>query len=295
MKKTFLILCAIFLAQTASATTEFTVHHAPGGPSDKTTRVIHKYLPDNQYVVVNRPGAQGKLAVKQVLTHDSLMLATMAQIYVNNTISGVADYDPNKDLKVIASVGTMPSVLVCRSNLNIQTVPDIIKSDKLSFAVAGIGSSEHLATEVLFNRMNKKHLIVPYSAGGSKSVLDMLGGHVDCMFANYPTVKEWTNDKRLTVILTSHDLGLGVSTWESLYSEKFPFNATLAIVVGSQNTNKKIVDDLSVVFKNTQFVEDLKTIGIFPTPGLDKKSIDKVIKNNDNIKDVIVKNNITIK
>lgn len=295
MKKPLLILCAMFLVQIANATTEFTVHHAPGGPSDKTTRVIHKYLPENQYVVVNRPGAQSKIAVKHIMTHDSLMLATMAQIYVNNTISGVADYDPNKDLKVIASIGTMPSVLVCRSNLNIQTIPDIIKSEKLSFAVAGIGSSEHLATEVLFNRMNKRHLIVPYAAGGSKSVLDMLGGHVDCIFANYPTVKEWINDKRLTVILTSHDLGLNVSTWESLYNEKFPFNATLAIVVGSQNTNKKIVDDLATAIKNRQLVEDLKTIGIFPTLGVDKKSIEKVIKNNDNIKEVILKNNITIK
>jgi tripartite-type tricarboxylate transporter receptor subunit TctC len=294
MKK-ILTLILTFLLQTANATTEFTVHHAPGGPSDKTTRVIHKYLPENQYIVVNRPGAQSKLAVKHVMTHDSLMLATMAQIYVNNKISGVADYDPDKDLKVIASIGTMPSVLVCRSNLNIQTVPDIIKSEKLSFAVAGIGSSEHLATEVLFNRMNKRHLIVPYSVGGSKSVLDMLGGHVDCMFANYPTVKEWVTDKRLSVILTSHDLGLNVNTWESLYSEKFPFNATLAIVVGSQNTNKKIIEDLSPLVKNQQFIADLKTIGIFPTVGLDKKSIDRVIKNNDNIRDVIVKNNITIK
>jgi hypothetical protein len=123
----------------------------------------------------------------------------------------------------------------------------------------------------------------------------MLGGHVDCMFANYPTVKEWVTDKRLSVILTSHDLGLNVYTWESLYSEKFPFNATLAIVVGSQNTNKKIIEDLSPLVKNQQFIADLKTIGIFPTVGLDKKSIDRVIKNNDNIRDVIVKNNITIK
>lgn len=289
-----ILLALTFSATVYSSTTEFTVHHAPGGPSDKTTRVIHKYLPENKYTVVNRPGAQGKLAVKHIMSTDSMMLATMAQIYVNNKITGVADYDPNKDLKVIASIGSMPSVLVCRSNLNIQTVPDIIKTEKLSFAVAGIGSSEHLATEVLFNRMNKRHLIVPYSAGGSKSVLDMLGGHVDCMFANYPTVKEWVSDKRLTVILTSHELGLKVSTWESLYNEKFPFNAALAIIVNRQNTNKQIISDLTLVLNNPKFIEDLKNIGIFPIVGLDKKSIDKVIKNNDNIHDVIVKNNITI-
>lgn len=293
--KSLIFLFAMLTASAANSVTEFTVHHAPGGPSDKTTRIIHKYLPDNQYVVVNRPGAQSKIAVKHVMTHDSLMLATMAQIYVNNKLAGVTEYDPDKDLKVIASIGTMPSVLVCRSDLKLTAIPDVIKSDKLSFAVAGIGSSEHLATEVLFNRMNKRHLIVPYAAGGSKSVLDILGGHVDCMFANYPTVKEWVNDKRLTVILTSHQLGLNASTWESLYNEKFPFNATLAIVVGSQNSNKKIVNDLRKVVSNKQFVEDLNNIGIFPTPSTELSAINKVLKNNAAIKDVIVKNNITIK
>lgn len=293
--KSLIFLLAMLTAPAANSATEFTVHHAPGGPSDKTTRIIHKYLPDNQYVIANRPGALGKIAVKHVIAHDSLMLATMAQIYVNNKLAGVTEYDPDKDLKVVASIGTMPSVLVCRSDLKLTSIPDVIKSDKLSFAVAGIGSSEHLATEVLFNRMNKQHLIVPYAAGGSKSVLDILGGHVDCMFANYPTVKEWVNDKRLTVLLTSHQLGLTASTWQSLYNEKFPFNATLAIVVGSQNSNKQIVSDLRKVISNKQFAEDLVTIGIFPTPSTDLVEINKVLKNNAAIKDVIVKNNITIK
>lgn len=273
--------------------TEFTVHHAPGGPSDKTTRIIHKYLPTD-YVVVNRPGAQGKIAVKHIMTHDSLMLATMAQIYVTNKLLG-SDYNPDTDLKVIANIGSMPSVLVCNSNLNLNSIPDIIKSKELSFAVAGIGSSEHLATEVLFKKMNRKHLVVPYSTGGSKSILDMLGGHVDCMFANYPTVKEHINDKRLKVLLTSHQLNLNVVTWEELYNEKFPFQATLAIVMSSKNTNKNIVRDLKLVLKNDKVKQDLKDIGIFPILGNSKKDIDRVLQNNQDILSVILDNKITLK
>lgn len=285
---------SILIAQSAYAVTEFTVHHAPGGPSDKTTRILHKYLPANQYVVVNRPGGQGKIAINHITNSDSLMLATMAQIYVTNKMNGL-DYDPNNDLKVIASIGVMPSVLACRSNLSLTSIPEIIKSKQLSFAVAGYGSSEHLATEVLFSKMNKRHLIVPYSTGGSKSILDLLGGHVDCMFANYPTVKEWVNDKRLTVILTSHDLGLSVPTWESLYNEKFPFQAMLAIVIGSNNKNTNIQLDLTNVIKNKQLVDDLREIGLFPLLGTSNNSIKAVLDNNNHIRDVIVKNNITLK
>jgi tripartite-type tricarboxylate transporter receptor subunit TctC len=285
---------SILIAQPAYAVTEFTVHHAPGGPSDKTTRILHKYLPANQYVVVNRPGGQGKIAINHITNSDSLMLATMAQIYVTNKMNGL-DYDPNSDLKVIASIGVMPSVLVCRSNLTIMSIPDIIKSKQLSFAVAGYGSNEHLATEVLFSKMNKRHLIVPYSAGGSKSILDLLGGHVDCMFANYPTVKEWVTDKRLTVIMTSHDLGLSVPTWESLYSEKFPFQAMLAIVIGSNKKNTNIQRDLTDVIKNKQVADDLREIGLFPLLGTSNNSIKAVLDNNNRIRDVIVNNNITLK
>lgn len=273
---------------------EFTVHHAPGGPSDKATRVLHKYLPKDDYIIVNRPGAQGKIAVKHLMSHDSLMLATMAQIYVSNSMTG-SEYNPNSDLTVLANIGAMPSVLVCRNDLGIKGIPDIIKRDKLSFAVAGTGSSEHLATMVFFNKINKQHLIVPYSAGGSKSVMDMLGGHVDCMFSNYPTVKEWVSDPRLKVLMTSHELNLNVDTWEKLYNEKFPFQASLAIVVASNNKNHKIVKDVKELAKNSKVKEDLINIGIFPVLGTSDKAIKEVLDNNNKIKQVIVNNNITLK
>lgn len=292
--KQILTIILLLASSIAHSATEFTVHHNPGGPSDKVTRLVHKYLPSEKYVVVNRPGAQGKIAVKHIMSHDSMMLATMGQIYVTNQLTS-NDYNPNTDLKVVASVGVMPSVLVCRSDLNIKSVPDIIKSKELSFAVAGYGSSEHLATEVLFNKMNRKHLIVPYSAGGSKSVMDMLGGHIDCMFANYPTVKEFLSDKRLTTIMSSHELGLNTSTWQEMYSESFPMQATLAIVVGKNNTNNQINKDLANVVKNKQLIEDLKSVGIFPLVSVKPKDIQYILDNNDKIKSLIVKNNIRLK
>lgn len=292
--KQILTIILLLASSIAYSATEFTVHHNPGGPSDKVTRLVHKYLPSEKYVVVNRPGAQGKIAVKHIMTHDSLMLATMGQIYVTNQLTS-NDYNPNTDLKVVASVGVMPSVLVCRSDLNIKSVPDIIKSKELSFAVAGYGSSEHLATEVLFNKMNRKHLVVPYSAGGSKSVMDMLGGHIDCMFANYPTVKEFLSDKRLTTIMSSHELGLNTNTWQDMYSESFPMQATLAIVVGKNNTNNQINKDLANAVKNKQLIEDLKSVGIFPLVSVKPKDIQYILDNNDKIKSLIVKNNIRLK
>ena len=100
---------------------EFTVHAAPGGPSDTVSRIIAKSLDDKNIVVVNRPGAGGRIAMRQVMNGNSMILATMSQIFVANTmIAGEKlEYDPEKDLELIGLVAAMPNVLICNKAKNI--------------------------------------------------------------------------------------------------------------------------------------------------------------------------------
>jgi tripartite-type tricarboxylate transporter receptor subunit TctC len=278
---------------------EFTVHAAPGGPSDTVTRIIAKEINDKNMVVVNRPGAGGRIAIRQVTTGNSLILATMSQIFVTNTmIAGEKlEYDPEKDLELIGLVASMPNVLVCNRSKGINTVADLDKFSNLSFGFAGYGSSEHLATEVLLRKVKTTHNPIPYSRGGSAAVQDMVGGNLDCMFANYPTVRGWTKDANLTFIMSSHDLGLGIPTWRNTYREDFPFQSYLGVVVGKQmdlSTKQSLVKSLDTVFKNPTFASDLKNAGVFPTPGTDAKSIERGLKNNRVLQDFITKNNIRL-
>lgn len=95
--------------------------------------------------------------------------------------------------------------------------------------------------------------------------------------------------------MSSHELGLNVNTWEDLYTESFPMQATLAIVVGKTNKNSSIIKDLSVAIKNSELEQDLKNVGIFPTLSTKQRDINNVLKNNDQIKSLIIKNNIRLK
>jgi tripartite-type tricarboxylate transporter receptor subunit TctC len=280
--KKSLIAVAISASAVVAAATEFTVHHAPGGPSDRVTRLITKYLPSD-YVVVNRPGAGGRIAVKHLIKENTLMLATVSQIFVTNLLTTQgAGYDPIRDLEILGTAAAMPNVLACKSSLGFKDIKDL-NNRQLNFGVAGYGSSEHIATEALFTKITGNHQSVPYAQGGAAGVTDLLAGNLDCMFANYPTIKPFIEDRRITVLFSSHELGLNVSTWREQFGEPFPFQSYLSIVISKQMPGadrRKILEDVASVFENTEFKSELKALGLFTVTRTDSASVDQVERAN---------------
>lgn len=284
------------LMLTNVSATEFTVHHAPGGPSDRATRSIAKYLPAH-YVVVNRPGAGGRIAVRHILKTDSMMLATMGQIYVTNPISGVdTGYNTQTDLEIIGTAGAMPNVLACKKSLSVNRIKDL-EGRSFNFGVAGYGSSEHLATEALLAKVKGNHQVIPYAQGGATGIVDMLAGNLDCMFANYPTIKPFVNDERIKLVMSSHDLGLDLPTWKDIYGENFPFQSYLSIIVSrnlDSDIKNRIRRDLNVVFENKQFREELKSIGLFVVAKTDTESTKQVERSLERLRNFIVSSGIKV-
>lgn len=295
MKKILTSICMALMLTTVSAT-EFTVHHAPGGPSDRATRAIAKYLPAH-YVVVNRPGAGGRIAVRHILKTDSILLATMGQIYVTNPISGVdTGYNTQTDLEIIGTAGAMPNVLACKKSLSVNRIKDL-EGRSFNFGVAGYGSSEHLATEALLAKVKGNHQVIPYAQGGATGIVDMLAGNLDCMFANYPTIKPFVNDERIKLVMSSHELGLDLTTWKDIYGENFPFQSYLSIIVGrnlDSDIKNRIRRDLTVVFENKQFREELKNIGLFVVAKTDTESAKQVERSLERLRNFIVSSGIKV-
>lgn len=297
MKK-FIAGISMLLATGLSMATEFTVGYAPGGPSDRTSRVIGKYLPQSNYQIVNRPGAGARIAVRHLLKTDSMMLATMGQTYVTNTMIGAdTNFDPKEELEILGTAGAMPNVLACKRSLNVNSVKDL-DGKSFNFGIAGYGSSEHIATETLFTKLKgSKHIVIPYAQGGATSVTDMLGGNLDCMFANFPTIKPFVNDERLRIVMSSHDLGLAVLTWKDLYGEQFPFQSYLSIVVSKaldQDIKNRIRRDLDVAFDNKDFREELRNIGLFVVAKTDSKTTRQVEQSLEKLRAFIVSAGIKI-
>ena len=281
---------------------ELTVHHAPGGPSDTITRFIAKDLPEG-YIVQNRPGAQGRIAMRQVLKGESMITATMPQIYVANPLNFKdLEYVPERDLEILATVATLPNLLGCRSSLGFKTVDDFLKYEgrPLTFAVNGYGSAEHIATESLFmkSKIKHTHIVVPYAAGGNKGTMDVLGGQVDCIFANVTSIKPFVDDSRLNILLSSHDMGIkGVPTWDKQFKEPFPYQSYVCFVVAKSmkdSTKKKIVTDLNKVFASKSFKESVFNIGLIPIGSTEAWMTNSVLKNNKLLEYFITNNKLNI-
>jgi tripartite-type tricarboxylate transporter receptor subunit TctC len=302
MKKIVELAIGLCLLATATATlatkptVEFTVMHSTGGVSDVTSRFIASHLPE-PYVVVNRPGAGGRTAIRHLLSEHSMMLATMAQVYVTNPINyNDLEYDPYKDLEVLSVIGAMPSVLVCNKRTGFVTFDNFIKSkNPVSFAFGGFGSSEHIATELLVRETKVNATMVPYAQGGNKSVVDLVGGHIDCMFANYPTIKPHIVNENLQILLTSHSLGYNVPTWQDVYKTAFPFQSYLSIIVPSAMDNavkNKIKSQLESSFKHKNYKQELLRIGVFPVLHTEKSKINSTVEYTKTLRNFIVTNNI---
>jgi len=169
------------------------VNYVPGGTGDIIARLIGARLTEElgqSVVVENRPGAGGTLGARVVVNADPdgymLTVAQTPEIAINPYFMKAVGYDPQKDLQPIALSGVVPLALAVPANAPYSTIGEFIaflrSTDKpLTFASGGVGSSGHLAGELLKLKLNNKLTHVPYKGAG-QALTDLVGGQVDFYF-----------------------------------------------------------------------------------------------------------------
>jgi tripartite-type tricarboxylate transporter receptor subunit TctC len=170
-----------------------------GGASDILARVIGQGLSEElgQPVVVdNRAGAGGNIGSDHVAKSApdgyTLVLASVGTHAINSSLYKKMPYDPVKDFTPIALFATVPTVLVVNPNVKVNSARELLALAKarpgaLNYASAGIGTTQHLAGEMLKESAGIDVVHVPYKGGG-QAVGDLLAGQVTFMFPNIPVV-----------------------------------------------------------------------------------------------------------
>jgi tripartite-type tricarboxylate transporter receptor subunit TctC len=164
----------------------------PGGTTDTMARAVANELSPalgRPVIVENKPGAGGNIAADTVAKappDGHTLLVSFTSHTINATLYQNLSFDPVADFTPITMIATVPSLLVGSVNLPEQTLQQLIasaksKPDKFTIALAGIGSSVHLAGEQLKMMAGIKLLNVPYK-GTTPAMTDVLAGHVDLMF-----------------------------------------------------------------------------------------------------------------
>jgi tripartite-type tricarboxylate transporter receptor subunit TctC len=169
---------------------------AAGGGQDIVARLMGQWLSErlgSQFIVENRPGASGNLALEAVAgaPPDGY---TLAQLGVNNAINASIHIKPDfeflRDIAPVAGVMRVPLVMVVHKSFPAKTVPEFIayakaNPGKVNFGSGGVGTSIHVSGELfkLMTGVQMQH--VPYR-GGALAMNDLLGGQVQVMFDTMP-------------------------------------------------------------------------------------------------------------
>jgi tripartite-type tricarboxylate transporter receptor subunit TctC len=168
------------------------VPFAAGGPSDSAGRiVIHRYnelFASESAIVENRPGANGLVAARAVAQSEpdgkTWIFADGALVTVNPYLyPPEGDFDPQRDLKLVASVGMQPSLLIVGPDgpKSLKEFLDTAKSREVTFASAGVGSTGHLTMAYFASIAGLKTRHVPYK-GAAPAMTDLMAGRVESAF-----------------------------------------------------------------------------------------------------------------
>jgi tripartite-type tricarboxylate transporter receptor subunit TctC len=165
----------------------------PGGSTDVSARLVNTQLGNalgKPVVIENRGGAGGNIgvsAVKRAEPNGHTLLVCSSAYVVNPSLYSESVYDPLKDFIPIMVLAESPNVFVVPVQSDIRSLPELIEKakanpGKLNWTSSGVGTTPHLAGEVLRLRTGIEMLHVPFP-GAAPAATAALAGQVDVYVA----------------------------------------------------------------------------------------------------------------
>jgi len=194
-----LLASSAMAQQYPSKPVRLVVPFAPGGGTDLVARAIAQRVTETlgQSVIVdNRAGAGGVVGAEHVAKAPAdgytLLMGTPGAMTINPNLRVKIPYDIAKDFAPISLATISPFVLSVHPSVPAKSVKELIaiarsRPGQLNYGSAGQGSVAHLATEQ-FKSLTKVDVVhVPYK-GSNPAVTSFIGGQLDLMFENQPTI-----------------------------------------------------------------------------------------------------------
>jgi len=177
----------------------FIVPFPAGGPSDVISRVLTEKMSSmlgQPVVIENRAGAGGLIGInsvaKAVPDGYTIAIAPSSQLAMNVTLRDDMPFHPMKDLALLTQIVSVPEILVVNPSVPAKSLSELValakaQPGKLTFASTGPGGMPHMAMELLKFTAGMELVHAPYT-GAAPAVNDLLGGHVQMMFADVPVL-----------------------------------------------------------------------------------------------------------
>jgi tripartite-type tricarboxylate transporter receptor subunit TctC len=216
--KLFAALLVAVAAQAASAQSAYpnrpvkiVVGFTPGTAPDLAARILADKFAEvwgSPFVVENVQGAGSNIGTDRVAKSPAdgytLLMGGNSALVINPSLYETLPFDPVKDFAPISQVFIAANVFALPPDVPAKSVADVValakaQPGKLSYAHAGVGTSQHLAAE-LFKYM--AHVdIVPVAYRGTTALLpDLLAGRITMSFANIVNVLPLAREGKLRAL-----------------------------------------------------------------------------------------------
>jgi tripartite-type tricarboxylate transporter receptor subunit TctC len=173
------------------------IPYAPGGATDIIARIVAVPLSEalgQSFVVENRPGASGNLALETVAKAPpdgyTLLVGNVSTNAINeSTFAHQLSIRPSRDLAGITKLVEIPHIIAASGSFAVNSVADLVAMAKkepgrINYASAGLGSYPHLDMERLQRAAGMQLTHVPYKGGAGQMIPAILAGEAPVAFLN---------------------------------------------------------------------------------------------------------------
>lgn len=168
-----------------------------GGTTDTLARSIAAEMTrtlGQAVVVENRAGAGGNIAAEAIAKSPPdgyNLLVSFTSHTINASLYKSLPFDPLLDFTPISMIATVPSLLVGNPAVPASDLTALLalaraKPGKLNFAIGALGSSLHMASDLLKMQAGVFIVNIPYR-GTAPALTDVIAGQVELMFISTVT------------------------------------------------------------------------------------------------------------
>lgn len=163
---------------------------------DLLARMVARELTEKHgqpFVVENRPGANGDLGVSLVVRSPAdghaLFVAPAGPFSINEHLRASMPFDPGADIAPVTMLAVSPLVLMVHPSVPANNLQELLawlraKSGKVNYASQAVGSTGHLAMELLKSLTGVEATHVPYKGSAAQAASDLVAGRVSMSFVN---------------------------------------------------------------------------------------------------------------
>src|SRR5512139_4200247 len=185
------------------------VPQAPGGSNDIMARYFGQQVGERlgkQFVVDNRPGAEGKLGTDLVAksSPDGYNLLMTSTAFTMNPAVMKLPYDPVKDFDWVGMLGSAPVVICVSSAMPVKTLKELVtlgKSKPNYLTIASAGGFMHFVSAMFRSRAGFDGEIVLYK-GGAPAIIDVISGQAHVAVGTIVTVGPHLRSGKLRPLAT---------------------------------------------------------------------------------------------